>query len=99
MKNIIGHINKAFESRIRLGIMSVLMVREQVDFSELKEILELTDGNLSSHISALEKLEYLSVNKSFVGKKPKTTYQITAIGKHEFGLHLQALENLIKKDF
>ena len=97
MKNYIEHINKAFESRIRLGIMSILMVNETVDFATLKEMLDITDGNLASHISALEKLEYLSVNKQFIGKKPNTTYATTALGKSAFMEHLSALESLIKK--
>jgi DNA-binding HxlR family transcriptional regulator len=97
MKNYIEHLNKAFESRIRLGIMSILMVNETVDFATLKEMLDITDGNLASHVSALEKLEYVSVNKQFIGKKPNTTYAATALGKSAFMEHLNALESLIKK--
>lgn len=97
MKNYIEHINKAFESRIRLGIMSILMVNDSVDFATLKEMLDITDGNLASHISALEKLEYVLVNKQFIGKKPNTTYAATVIGKTAFMEHLSALESLIKK--
>lgn len=76
MKNIIEHLNKAFDNRVRLGIMSILMVNDEVDFNEMKERLDLTDGNLASHISALEKIEYIKVTKEFVGKKTKTTYQV-----------------------
>lgn len=97
MKNYIEHLNKAFESRIRLGIMSILMVNESIDFANLKEMLDITDGNLASHVSALEKLEYVSVNKQFIGKKPNTTYAATALGKSAFIEHLNALESLIKK--
>jgi DNA-binding HxlR family transcriptional regulator len=97
MKNYIEHLNKAFESRIRLGIMSILMVNETIDFATLKEMLDITDGNLASHVSALEKLEYVSVNKQFIGKKPNTTYAATALGKSAFMEHLNALESLIKK--
>ncbi|NBR13475.1 MAG: transcriptional regulator [Flavobacteriales bacterium] len=97
MKNYIEHINKAFESRIRLGIMSILMVNDSVDFATLKEMLDITDGNLASHISALEKLEYVLVNKQFIGKKPNTTYAATVLGKSAFMEHLSALESLIKK--
>lgn len=97
MKNYIEHINKAFESRIRLGIMSILMVNDSVDFATLKEMLDITDGNLASHISALEKLEYVLVNKQFIGKKPNTTYVATVLGKTAFMEHLSALESLIKK--
>jgi DNA-binding MarR family transcriptional regulator len=97
MKNYIEHLNKAFESRIRLGIMSILMVNETIDFATLKEMLDITDGNLASHVSALEKLEYVSVNKKFIGKKPNTTYAATTQGKSAFMMHLNALESLIQK--
>jgi len=97
MKNFIEDLNKAFESRIRLGIMSVLMVNNWVDFGTLKEMLDVTDGNLASHITALEKMEYIKVQKQFVGKKPNTSYAVTKAGKKAFGNHLDALEKLLKK--
>ncbi len=96
MKNYIQYLNKAFENRIRLGIMSVLMVNDWVEFSTLKEMLDITDGNLASHISALEKIEYVEVKKQFVGKKPNTTYAVTKLGKKAFNEHLDALEKLLK---
>ena len=97
MKNYIEDLNKAFESRIRLGIMSILMVNSWVDFGTMKEMLNITDGNLASHISALEKMDYVEVKKQFVGKKPNTSYAITKQGKKAFSEHLDALENLLKK--
>jgi DNA-binding MarR family transcriptional regulator len=97
MKNPIEHINKAFENRIRLGIMSVLMVNENIDFNNLKEMLQLTDGNLASHIANLEKAEYIKVHKQFVGKKPQTLYSATTSGRKAFLEHLDALEKLIKQ--
>lgn len=96
MKNFIDTLNKAFESRIRLGIMSILMVNNQVDFTMLKELLQITDGNIASHISGLEKLGYVSVTKQFVGKKPNTSYAATKDGKEAFTKHIQALEQLIQ---
>jgi len=93
---IIEGLNKAFDSRVRLGIMSVLMVHESVDYNSLKELLELTDGNLASHIKALEKLEYLNVSKRFVGKKPNTSYQVSHLGRMEFEKHLENLEKIVK---
>lgn len=96
MKNIIADLNKAFENRIRLGIMSILMVHEEVEFNFIKETLDLTDGNLASHIKALEKIEYISMKKEFVNRKPRTTYTASMIGKQAFADHLQALEKLIK---
>jgi DNA-binding MarR family transcriptional regulator len=96
MKNSIQHINKAFESKVRLGIMSTLIVNEKADFNSLKEWLGLTDGNLSSHIKGLEEIGYLEVQKQFVGKKPYTSYHITENGKTAFTEHINALEALIK---
>lgn len=72
------------------------MVNDWVEFSTLKEMLDITDGNLASHISALEKIEYVEVKKQFVGKKPNTTYSVTKLGKKAFNEHLDALEQLIK---
>jgi DNA-binding MarR family transcriptional regulator len=96
LKNYIQNLNKAFENRIRLGIMSILMVNDRVEFSTLKEMLDITDGNLASHISALEKAEYVEVKKQFIGKKPNTTYTVTKAGKKAFNEHLDALEKLLK---
>lgn len=96
MKISIEGLNKAFENRIRLGIMSSLAVNEELDFNALKEYLEVTDGNLASHLKALEKEEFISVEKSFVGKKPNTRYKMTEGGKEAFEEHLKALERLIR---
>jgi DNA-binding MarR family transcriptional regulator len=97
MKINIEQLNKAFENRIRLGLMSILLVNDWVEFSELKEHLSLTDGNLASHIAALEKLGYLEVKKQFIGKKPNTSYAVTRAGKKAFLEHLNALEKLIRR--
>ncbi|KAA1247187.1 transcriptional regulator [Aquimarina sp. RZ0] len=97
MKNIIDNINKAFDHRIRLGIMSVLMVNEYADFKTLKELLGATDGNLASHTKALEKEEYINVEKSFIGRKPNTKYSVTKEGKIAFKKHVDAIEKLLKK--
>ena len=94
---IIENINKLFDHRIRLGIMSILMVNEDADFNRLKELLEVTDGNLASHIKALEKAEYILVEKQFINRKPNTRYSATKLGKIEFKKHIEALEKLIKK--
>jgi DNA-binding PadR family transcriptional regulator len=97
MKDFISQLNKSFESRIRLGIMSVLMVNESIDFLRLKEMLDASDGNIASHIAALEKAEYLTIKKKFVGKKTSTTYTITRLGREAFNQHLNALEQLLKR--
>lgn len=96
MKNIIQNINKAFDHRIRLGIMSVLMVNDSVDFITMKEILGVTDGNLASHIKALESETYITVEKQFIGKKPNTKYSITPLGRKAFQEHINAIEKLIQ---
>ncbi len=96
MKADIVALHKAFESRIRLGIMSALAVNETLDFNALKEYLGITDGNLASHIKALEKEEFIGIEKSFVGKKPNTRYFMTKAGRVAFNKHLNALEDYIK---
>lgn len=97
MKTSLEQFDKAFENRIRLQIMSVLLANEHYDFNSLKDLLELTDGNLASHIKALEKEEYVKVTKTFIGKKPNTQYSISEKGRKAFVRHLEALENLIKQ--
>lgn len=98
MKNtILTNFNKAFESRVRLGIMSVLAVNSSMDFTGLKETLEVTDGNLASHLRALEDAGYIVMEKSFINRKPNTRYSITEAGTESFNSHLQALEELIRK--
>ncbi|RYD69726.1 MAG: transcriptional regulator, partial [Sphingobacteriales bacterium] len=96
MENPINHLNKLFDSRVRLGIMSALMVNDEVNFNELKELLEITDGNLASHLKGLEKEEFIGMEKSFVGRKPNTKYFITKEGKKAFNDHLKALEKIIQ---
>ncbi|GLU43960.1 winged helix-turn-helix domain-containing protein [Allomuricauda sp. NBRC 101325] len=93
---LIDNINKIFDHRIRLGIMSILMVNDAVDFNRLKELLDVTDGNLASHTKTLEKAEYINIEKSFIGKKPNTKYSITNLGKQAFKKHIDAIEHLIR---
>ena len=97
MKTILQNINKAFDHRIRLGIMSILMVNESADFNMLKELLGVTDGNLASHTKALEAENYIQIEKQFIGKKPNTRYIATKEGKKAFKDHIDALEKLISK--
>lgn len=93
--SILDGLNKNFENRVRIGIMSVLMVNDWVDFTEMKGLLNVTDGNLASHSSALENAGYIEVKKEFVGKKPKTSYRVTQKGREAFQEHLAALEKLL----
>ncbi|MGS2740482.1 winged helix-turn-helix domain-containing protein [Sinomicrobium sp. M5D2P17] len=96
--SIIDDINKAFDHRVRLGIMSVLMVNEYADFKGLKELLDVTDGNLASHTKALEQAGYVTIRKQFIGRKPNTRYMATSSGKAAFQKHLDALEKLINRN-
>lgn len=90
--------DKAFENVVRLRIMSVLMVNYSYDFNSFKELLEVTDGNLASHLKSLENQNYIEVNKSFLGRKTHTTYSATSTGITAFKLHLKFLEKLIEKN-
>lgn len=92
----IENLNKAFENRVRLGIMSALSVNDKLDFNSLKKLLEVTDGNLASHLKGLEKEKYISVQKAFIDRKPNTNYYITQKGKKAFEDHIKELEKLIK---
>jgi len=76
--------------------MSILMVNDHADFNSLKEYLKLTDGNLASHLKALEKIDFIKVKKEFIDRKPNTKYMATAKGRNAFEKHLDALEQIIK---
>lgn len=96
MRGWIDDLDRAFESRVRLGIMSMLLVGEFVDFGTLRERLQLTDGNLASHMSALEKSGYVEMRKRFIGRRPNTSYAATEAGRQAFAKHLDALERMIR---
>ncbi|HEY8897508.1 MULTISPECIES: winged helix-turn-helix domain-containing protein [Niastella] len=96
MKNPIENLNKIFDSRIRMGVMSILIVNEEVSFNDLKKMLDVTDGNLASHMVNLEENGYVKVHKGFIGRKTNTTYSITRAGEKAFKDHIEALEAMIK---
>ncbi|TNE50516.1 MAG: transcriptional regulator [Bacteroidetes bacterium] len=96
MKNIITQLNPAFDHRNRLGIMSILVVNDWVEYNTLKELLNLTDGNLASHLKALESAAYITIQKRFVGRKPQTSYAATDAGKAAFKTHLDTLEAILR---
>lgn len=96
MNDLLSRFNKAFESKARLNIMSVLMVNDVTSFNDLKDLLALTDGNLATHLRALEESGYIAVEKQFVGRKPKTTYCATEAGRTAFTDHLNVLEAFIR---
>lgn len=94
--NPIDQLNKIFDSRIRLGIMSSLLVNEKMSFNELKELIGVTDGNLASHLKTLEESGYVKVQKGFIGRKTNTSYSVTKAGEKAFKQHLDALEKMIR---
>jgi DNA-binding MarR family transcriptional regulator len=94
--NPISGLNKIFDNRIRLGVMSVLMVNEEISFNDLKQMMEVTDGNLATHLVTLEESGFIKVHKGFIGRKTNTTYSITRTGQKAFGDHIVALEQMIK---
>lgn len=93
----INKLNKVFESRIRIGVMSALVVNDQLSFNDLKGLIDVTDGNLSSHLKTLEDNGYIKVQKGFIGRKTNTTYSITKEGDKAFKDHIHALEQIINK--
>ncbi len=97
MKSLIEKLNKVFDNRVRLGVMSALVVNDVLDFNALKGLLGVTDGNLASHLAVLERCRYVRVKKEFVGRKPQTSYTATETGRKAFSSHLEGLEELIRK--
>ena len=97
MRNEIDRLNKIFDSRIRIGIMSALMVSDELNFNDLKGIVDATDGNLATHLKTLEDSKYIKIQKGFIGRKTNTTYSKTKAGEKAFRSHLDALEQIIKK--
>lgn len=96
MRKEIEQLNKIFDSRIRIGIMSALVVNESMNFNELKALVDATDGNLATHLKTLEDNTFIKVEKGFIGRKTNTTYAITKAGEKAFRSHLDALEKIIK---
>lgn len=94
MRQEFDKLNKLFDSRVRIGIMSALMVNESMNFNDLKALLDVTDGNLASHLKALEEQQFINVQKGFVGRKTNTTYSITVTGEKAFREHIGALEKI-----
>jgi DNA-binding HxlR family transcriptional regulator len=96
VKGLLKDLNKAFENKIRLGIMSALVVNDYLDFTSLKDLLEATDGNLATHLKSLEKSEYVTYKKEFLGRKPNTKYSVTHEGRRAFIKHIKAIEQLLQ---
>ncbi len=94
-----AELNEIIHQPVRLRIMAVLVTLEQggeVDFTYLRDLLEVTDGNLGAHLRKLEEAGYIAVNKTFVDRKPRTFVGATAAGREVFQQHVEALEQLLK---
>jgi DNA-binding MarR family transcriptional regulator len=94
--NPISGLNKIFDNRVRLGVMSILMMNDGISFNDLKQMLEVTDGNLATHLLTLEESGFLKVHKGFIGKKTNTTYSLTRSGEKAFKDHIEGLEKMIR---
>jgi DNA-binding MarR family transcriptional regulator len=90
-----AEVDRLIHERIRLGIVSALAVNESLSFNDLKKLLKTSDGNLSVHARRLEEAEYVVCEKSFVGRVPKTVYQLTATGRQALERYLDDMEALI----
>lgn len=96
MKELLKDFNKAFENKIRLGIMAALIVNNHLNFNALKELMDVTDGNLATHLKTLEKSGYIRVSKEFLNRKPNTKYAVTRTGREAFVKHISAIEKMLK---
>jgi len=90
-------LDELIHSRARLGIMSILTAVDEADFAYLKEKLAVTDGNLGAHLRKLEDAGYITVKKEFVGRRPRTSYSITQVGRRAFEAYLKELEKLVRE--
>jgi DNA-binding HxlR family transcriptional regulator len=96
MKSPFDNLDKVLEHRVRLQILSVLAAGDSSDFNSLKELLDVTDGNLATHIKALEREKYLHVTKAFIDRKPNTRYKITDRGRTAFKRHIEAMADVVR---
>lgn len=97
MKNPFAQLDRILEHHLRLQIISVLAANDSYDYKSLRELLHVTDGNLATHIKALEREKYIHVTKSFLDRKPNTRYKITEKGRVAFRRHIDALEAVVKQ--
>jgi DNA-binding MarR family transcriptional regulator len=89
-------LDSLIHSPARLGIMATLLGGDEVEFTLLRDRLDLTDGNLSTHLRKLEEKGYVKCAKSFLGRRPRTTYRISPKGRVAFERHVAALERVVK---
>ena len=89
-------LDRVIHERLRLGIVSALAANDRLTFNDLKRLLQTTDGNLSVHARKLEEAEYISCDKSFAGRMPRTEYRLTAAGRRALEKYLAHMESIIK---
>lgn len=93
----ISGLDDVIHGRVRLGIVAYLASAEVADFTELKDVLEVTQGNLSIHLRKLEEAGYVAIDKSFVGRKPLTRVRLTETGRAAFSKYLKAMGQLVEQ--
>ena len=91
----IGRLDEVIHGRLRLGVMAYLANAEVADFNELKDVLEVTQGNLSVQLRKLEDARYVEIEKGYLGRRPRTQVRITAVGRAAFAAYLEELGKLI----
>ena len=91
----IGKLNDVIHGRVRLGVMAYLADADVADFTELKTLLDVTQGNLSVHLRKLEEAGYVSIDKSFLDRKPLTRVRMTDVGRTAFAAYLEAIGKLV----
>jgi DNA-binding transcriptional ArsR family regulator len=96
-KRLVEELDPVLHERGRLAIVSVLAAAERLPFTELRDALEMTDGNLSVHLQKLEEKGYVAIDKQFVGRRPLTTCRLTRVGRQAFARHLDRLEAIVQK--
>ena len=92
-----ANLDRIIHERVRLAVMSALAARGELAFNELKELLSVTDGNLSVHADVLVRAGLVAVRREFVGKKPRTTFVLTTEGKTRFKEYVKELEEMVRQ--
>jgi predicted ArsR family transcriptional regulator len=98
VKQYLNRLDKLLDSRVRLALMALLVATDWVDFTTFKDELDLSDGNLASHLRKLEEASYIELRKGFVGRKPLTSYRATEVGRKAFEKHFEALAAMVRPD-
>ena len=90
-------LDRVIHEKVRLAIMSLLAASLQLSFTEMRDTLNMTDGNLTAHMRTLQEAGYVSVTKEFQGRRPLTTYSLTAQGRKAFATYINLLEQIVQQ--